>query len=140
MNPKKILLIDDEQDILELLSYNLEKEGYEVSTATNGNEGIEKAKQILPDLILLDVMMATADEGFIFARKFKEDADISRIPVILVTGINSIDIVKNPGTDAQKTIFPPPQDAITAAVGHAIGQADVLRVALGQGHEPVPVR
>ena len=61
MNRKKILLIDDEQDILEILSYNLEKEGYEVYTASNGNEGIEKAKQILPDLILLDVMMPEKD-------------------------------------------------------------------------------
>jgi two-component system alkaline phosphatase synthesis response regulator PhoP len=57
MNRKKILLIDDEQDILEIISYNLEKEGYHVFTASNGNEGIEKAKEILPDLILLDVMM-----------------------------------------------------------------------------------
>ena len=61
MNQKKILLIDDEQDILEILSYNLEKEGYQVSTASNGNEGIEKAKQIIPDLILLDVMMPEKD-------------------------------------------------------------------------------
>ena len=61
MNQKKILLIDDEQDILEILSYNLEKEGYEVYTASNGNEGIEKAKQIIPDLILLDVMMPEKD-------------------------------------------------------------------------------
>ena len=57
MNRKKILLIDDEQDILEIISYNLEKEGYQVITASNGNEGIVKAKEILPDLILLDVMM-----------------------------------------------------------------------------------
>ena len=57
MKQKKLLLIDDEQDIIEILSYNLEKEGYEVSTAMNGNEGIEKAKNIIPDLILLDVMM-----------------------------------------------------------------------------------
>ncbi len=61
MNNKKILLIDDEQDILELLSYNLEKEGYMVYTASNGNEGIAKAKDILPDLILLDVMMPEKD-------------------------------------------------------------------------------
>jgi two-component system alkaline phosphatase synthesis response regulator PhoP len=61
MKQKKILLIDDEQDILEILSYNLEKEGYLVSTATNGNEGIEKAKEIIPDLILLDVMMPEKD-------------------------------------------------------------------------------
>lgn len=61
MNQKKILLIDDEEDILELLSYNLEKEGYIVTTANNGNEGIQKAKEIIPDLILLDVMMPEKD-------------------------------------------------------------------------------
>ena len=57
MKQKKILLIDDEQDILEILSYNLEKEGYDVSTALNGIEGIEKAREIIPDLILLVVLM-----------------------------------------------------------------------------------
>ena len=74
MSAKKILLIDDEQDILEILSYNLEKEGYEVFTANNGHEGIEKAKQILPDLILLDVMMPEKDgiETCQDLRKIKE--------------------------------------------------------------------
>lgn len=61
MHKKKILLIDDEVDILEILSYNLEKEGYLVATATNGNEGIQKAKEMIPDLILLDVMMPEKD-------------------------------------------------------------------------------
>lgn len=74
MNQKKILLIDDEQDILDILSYNLEKEGYQVSTANNGAEGIEKAKEILPDLILLDVMMPEKDgiETCQDLRKIKE--------------------------------------------------------------------
>ncbi|MCQ4035342.1 response regulator transcription factor [Kaistella montana] len=74
MKQKKILLIDDEQDILEILSYNLEKEGYDVSTATNGIEGIEKAKEIIPDLILLDVMMPEKDgiETCQDLRKIKE--------------------------------------------------------------------
>ncbi|HIC8754974.1 TPA: response regulator transcription factor, partial [Elizabethkingia anophelis] len=58
---KKILLIDDEPDILELLSYNLTKEGYLVETAKNGVEGIEKAKELIPDMILLDVMMPEKD-------------------------------------------------------------------------------
>ena len=61
MHKKKILLIDDEVDILEIMSYNLEKEGYLVTTATNGNEGIQKAKEMIPDLILLDVMMPEKD-------------------------------------------------------------------------------
>lgn len=53
----KILLVDDEQDILDILSFNLQKEDYDVSTAINGNEAIEKAKEVIPDLIVLDRMM-----------------------------------------------------------------------------------
>ena len=58
---KKILLVDDEQDILEFLSYNLIKEGCDVITANNGKEGLELAKKHTPDLILLDVMMPEMD-------------------------------------------------------------------------------
>lgn len=74
MSSKKILLIDDEQDILEIISYNLEKEGYLVYTADNGIDGIEKAKAIIPDLILLDVMMPEKDgiETCQDLRKIKE--------------------------------------------------------------------
>ena len=74
MNRKKILLIDDEQDILEIISYNLEKEGYQIFTDSNSNEGIVKAKEILPDLILLDVMMPEKDgiETCQDLRKLKE--------------------------------------------------------------------
>jgi len=57
LNAKRILIADDEPDILEIISYNLSKEGYEIHTAKNGQEAIEKAKAILPDLIILDVMM-----------------------------------------------------------------------------------
>jgi Response regulators consisting of a CheY-like receiver domain and a winged-helix DNA-binding domain len=54
---KKILIADDEPDILEIISYNLKKEGYEIFTAKDGNEAVEKAKAISPDLIILDIMM-----------------------------------------------------------------------------------
>src|SRR6516165_7476511 len=57
----KILLVDDEQDILEFLSYNLKKEGYDVYTANNGKEAINIAKKINPHLIILDVMMPDMD-------------------------------------------------------------------------------
>lgn len=60
-NSIKILLVDDETDILEFLSYNLKREGFEVFTASNGKEGVEKAKKILPQLIILDVMMPEMD-------------------------------------------------------------------------------
>ena len=54
---KKVLIADDEQDILEIISYNLLKEGYEIFTAKDGLEAIEKAAQVKPDLIILDIMM-----------------------------------------------------------------------------------
>jgi two-component system, OmpR family, alkaline phosphatase synthesis response regulator PhoP len=54
---KKILIADDEPDILEIVQYNLQNEGYEVATAKNGNEAIEQAKRFNPDLIILDIMM-----------------------------------------------------------------------------------
>lgn len=54
---RKILIADDEPDILEIVSYNLGKEGYEIYTARDGNEAIERAKQLHPDLIILDIMM-----------------------------------------------------------------------------------
>jgi two-component system alkaline phosphatase synthesis response regulator PhoP len=57
----KILIVDDEADILELIEYNLKQEGYQVFTATNGQEAITVAKKVLPDLILLDVMMPKMD-------------------------------------------------------------------------------
>lgn len=61
MSSEKILLVDDEPDILEFISYNLTKEGYDVTTSSNGKEAIEIAKKINPDLIILDVMMPEMD-------------------------------------------------------------------------------
>jgi two-component system alkaline phosphatase synthesis response regulator PhoP len=57
----KILIVDDEPDILELIEYNLKKEGYQVYSASNGQEGVNEAKKVLPDLIILDIMMPKMD-------------------------------------------------------------------------------
>jgi len=57
----KILIVDDEPDILELIEYNLKKEGYQVFTATNGQEAVAEARRVLPDLIILDIMMPKMD-------------------------------------------------------------------------------
>lgn len=59
--PIKVLIVDDEQDVLEFLSYNLEKDGFQVSSADNGRLGVEIAKKEDPDIILLDVMMPEMD-------------------------------------------------------------------------------
>ncbi len=61
MKKEKILLVDDEPDIIDLITYNLEKEGYDIQSATNGRDAIEMAKTFIPDLILLDVMMPEMD-------------------------------------------------------------------------------
>ena len=61
MGKQRILLVDDEPDILDFIEYNLKKEGYDVHTASNGKEGVDLAKKLLPDLILLDVMMPEMD-------------------------------------------------------------------------------
>ncbi len=58
---QKILIVDDEPDIRELIEYNLKKEGYQVYTASNGQEGVTEAKRVLPDLIILDIMMPKMD-------------------------------------------------------------------------------
>lgn len=84
MNRKKILLIDDEQDILEMLSYNLEKEGYQVHTASNGNEGIAKAKEIIPDLILVDVMMPEKD-GIETCQELRQIKDLQKTLIVFLS-------------------------------------------------------
>jgi len=84
MSQRKILLIDDELDILEILSYNLEKEGYQVYTANNGNEGIAKAKEIIPDLILLDVMMPEKD-GIETCQELRQIKELQKTLIVFLS-------------------------------------------------------
>ena len=81
--PKKILVVDDEKDIVELLKYNLQKEGYKVITAYNGKEALERAQQ-RPDLILLDIMMPVMD-GLQTLKALKQDKATESIPVLFLT-------------------------------------------------------
>ncbi len=81
---KKVLVIDDDADILELLIYNLEKEGYEVKSAANGLEGIEAAKQFMPDLILMDIMMPIMD-GIEAGKIIKNTEKLKHIHLLYLT-------------------------------------------------------
>ncbi|PLX20523.1 MAG: DNA-binding response regulator [Salinivirgaceae bacterium] len=81
---KKILLVDDEVDILEFVSYNLSKEGYEVTTATNGKEAIQKAKETKPHLIILDVMMPEMD-GIETCSQIREIDDLHNTIIAFLT-------------------------------------------------------
>ncbi len=84
MENAKILLVDDEQDILDLIKYNLEKEGFEVTTAANGREGLREAKRFIPDLILLDVMMPEMD-GMETCIQIKEQAELKHTLIAFLT-------------------------------------------------------
>ncbi|CAN5626535.1 response regulator transcription factor [soil metagenome] len=80
----KVLVVDDESDILELLQYNLKKEGYEVKTSIDGRKGVEIAKNFIPDLILLDIMMPQQD-GVETCRQLREIPELSSAFIIFLT-------------------------------------------------------
>jgi len=80
----RILLVDDEADILEFIRYNLEKEGYEVFTASNGREAIETALRVVPHLILLDVMMPEMD-GIETCREIRSHDSLRRTLIAFLT-------------------------------------------------------
>lgn len=86
-NFTRILLVDDEQDILDFLSYNLEKEGYTVDTATNGKDAIAKAKSSPPDLIVLDVMMPGMD-GIETCREIRQVESLKNVLIAFLTARN----------------------------------------------------
>ncbi len=83
MHKKKFLIIDDEQDILDLLNYNLSKEGYSITLAQNGLEGLDKINSDI-DLIILDVMMPQMD-GLEFCKHVKSKKNLQNIPIIFLT-------------------------------------------------------
>ena len=83
---QKILIIDDELDFLEIVRMRLEANNYEVITAKNGDEGIEKAQEYMPDIILVDIMMPNVDGGQV-VKVLKHDARTENIPVIFLTAV-----------------------------------------------------
>ena len=80
----KILIVDDEPDILDILQYNLEKEGYLITKAKNGKEAIKKAYDVKPDLILLDIMMPKKN-GIDVCRELREDQKFSGTYIMFLT-------------------------------------------------------
>jgi two-component system alkaline phosphatase synthesis response regulator PhoP len=84
MAKESLLVVEDEESILELLDYNLSKEGYEVSEVTSGEEAIEAARTGSPDLILLDLMLPGLD-GFDVCRILKSDPKTKHIPIVMLT-------------------------------------------------------
>jgi two-component system, OmpR family, alkaline phosphatase synthesis response regulator PhoP len=83
---KKILVVEDQADLLELLRLQFKEEGFAIATATNGMEAVKKARSLVPDLILLDVMLPELD-GFAVCELLRRDPATSSIPVIMVSGL-----------------------------------------------------
>jgi len=82
---EKILIIEDDANMLKLAKYNLEKHGYTVITAESGTEGLRLARQESPDLLIIDVLLPKMD-GFMVCRMLRFDERFKHIPIIILTG------------------------------------------------------
>ncbi len=104
-NTKRILVVDDEEDLVVMISKALRYKGYEVITANDGQEGLEKAKTQKPDLIVLDLMLPRIN-GYKVCGLLKKDTRYAKIPIILLTAkanAEDIGLGKKVGADAYIT-------------------------------------
>lgn len=107
MAGEKIVVIEDEADILEVIEHNLTREGYEVHTALNGNAGLDLVKKEMPGLVLLDIMLPGLD-GIEVCRKLKEESATRSAPIIMVTAKGEeSDIVLGLGIGADDYVVKP---------------------------------
>lgn len=98
--PRTVLIIDDDPDIVAAEKLILESRGYNVLTASNGKEGLNALKNHEVDIILLDVMMDTDDEGFQLSYQLKSDPKTAKIPILIVTSVSKVTgIPYSPKTD-----------------------------------------
>src|SRR2546430_14761260 len=81
----RVLVVEDERDVADLIRYNLTKEGYDVAAAPTGSDALKRAREVPPDLVLLDILVPQLN-GWEVCRRLKQDADTKNIPVIMVTG------------------------------------------------------
>lgn len=84
MGTDRVLVVDDEEDILELVSYALRKEGFSVTTAGTGEAALDAVKSNMPGLIVLDLMLPTVD-GLEVCRKLRQDSDTRNLPIVMLT-------------------------------------------------------
>jgi DNA-binding response OmpR family regulator len=85
---KKILVVDDDAELVELIGFNLKQAGFSIGTACNGVEAIKKAHSLEPDLIVLDVMMPELD-GFAVCEILRRDPLTARLPILMLTALSS---------------------------------------------------
>ena len=91
--PKKILVVEDDRFLRELITQKLLREGYEVNEAVDGEEGVEKTKEIKPDVILMDLILPGID-GFEAISKIKENSELENIPIVILSNLGQRDDVE----------------------------------------------
>lgn len=89
MENAKILIVDDDPDLIKVLQTILESEQYTVITAANRTEGMEKIRINKPDLVILDVMMSTCQDGFEMSRELKKNPECKDIPILMLTAVKN---------------------------------------------------
>ena len=125
MAMKKILAVDDEEDILELLTFNLTREGYRVVSAATGEAALQAVPKEMPDLIILDLMLPGID-GLEVARRLKNDPDTKNLPIIMLTAKGEeADIVTGLELGADDYITKPFSPRILAARVKAVLRREV---------------
>ncbi len=124
MQPKKVLLVEDNSSVRELIHVLLEGEGYQIVEAADGSDGLEKAQNERPDLMILDLMMPDVDGETLLGR-LKSDSSLAGIPVLVVSGrYEALDRLKKQVGEAN--VFPKPfeptklMDRIGALIGHPL--------------------
>jgi len=95
MAEPKILVVDDDIDYVESTAAVLESRGYKVITAHDGKEGLEKAKSELPQLIIIDLMMNTINEGYDFCLEIREDKRFKNVPLLMISSAHQNDMFKD---------------------------------------------
>lgn len=129
---ERIVVIEDEDDILEVIAYNLKREGYDVVTSTSGEDGLEKIERNAPQLVILDLMLPEID-GIELCRKLKADPLTQAIPVIMVTAKGEeSDVVLGLGVGADDYITKPfsPREMVArvrAVLRRSRGRSEVDR-------------
>ncbi|MCX6925117.1 MAG: response regulator [Verrucomicrobia bacterium] len=101
--PKKILIVEDDIEMVELLRFNLKAEGYALGTAADGIEALKKARSIRPDLILLDLMLPELD-GFAVCDILRHDPKTASIPIIMLTAMSG-QLSRLNGLDAGANVY-----------------------------------
>lgn len=117
--PKRVLVVDDEENTRRFLSVALEENGYEAVTAADGDEGLKKIQELKPDLVLLDVMMPKKT-GFSLFKQIRRSDEYKNIPVIMITAVAGV--LEEEESQAEGDTLERPFDSLRGSLAKAIQQ------------------